>query len=96
LFVAAFALNELQEVSRDAAIRRLRDRSQAGDTVLIVEPLAGFVAPWWPRWQREIEQAGGRADEWRYRADLPEIVAKLDRAAGLDHRELTARSLFIA
>jgi SAM-dependent methyltransferase len=95
LFVAAFALNELQEGSRDAAVRRLRDRAQAGDAVLIVEPLAGFVAPWWPRWQREIEQAGGRADEWRYRADLPEIVAKLDRAAGLDHRELTARSMCI-
>jgi hypothetical protein len=38
---------------------------------------------------------GGRADEWRFRAELPPIVAKLDRAAGLDHRELTARSLWI-
>ena len=92
LFVAAFALNELPEASRDIAMRRLRDRAQAGDAVLIVEPLAGFVAPWWPR---EIKEAGGRAQEWRFRAGLPDIVAKLDRAAGLDHRELTARSLFI-
>jgi len=93
LFVAAFALNELQDASRGIAIRRLRDRAQAGDAVLIVEPLAGFVAPWWPR---EIGEPGGRAQEWRFRADLPDIVAKLDRAAGLDHRELTARSLYIS
>ena len=96
LFVAAFALNELPAASRDAAMQRLCVRADAGDAVLIVEPLAGFVAPWWPRWQREIERSGGRADEWRVRPDLPAIVAKLDHAAGLDHRELTARSLFIA
>jgi hypothetical protein len=27
---------------------------------------------------------------------LPPIVAKLDRAAGLNHRELTGRSLWLA
>ena len=37
--------------------------------------------------------AGGRGDEWRFRVELPAIVTKLDRAAGLNHRELTARSL---
>ena len=95
LFVAAFALNELPAASRDAAMQRLCVRADAGDAVLIVEPLAGFVAPWWPRWQREIERSGGRADEWRFRAGLPPIVAKLDHAAGLDHNELTARSLFL-
>jgi hypothetical protein len=40
--------------------------------------------------------AGGRADEWRFRVPLPDVVARLDRAAGLDHRELTCRSLWIA
>ena len=63
--------------------------------MLLVEPLAGFVAPWWKSWQRTIESAGGRADEWRVRAELPPIVAKLDRAAGLNHREITGRSLWL-
>jgi hypothetical protein len=54
------------------------------------------VAPWWNRWRQRVEDAGGRADEWRLHADLPPIVAKLDRAAGLDHRELTGRSLWLA
>ena len=38
--------------------------------------------------------AGGRTDEWRVGVELPPIVAKLDRAAGLDHREITGRSLW--
>jgi hypothetical protein len=96
VFVSAFTLNELAESSRDTVMHRLLARAQRGDAVLIVEPLAGFVAPWWPRWQQVMTDAGGRADEWRARKDLPEIVARLDRAVRLDHRELTARSLFIA
>jgi hypothetical protein len=64
--------------------------------VLVVEPLAGFVAPWWKRWREAFERAGGRGDQWRVRAELPAIVAKLDRAAGMNHLEITGRSLWIA
>jgi hypothetical protein len=92
--LAAFTLNELSETARDEMLPRLLERIARGDRVLIVEPLAGFVAPWWKRWRDAFEQAGGRADEWRFRIELPPIVAKLDRAAGLHHRELTARSLW--
>jgi hypothetical protein len=93
--VAAFTLNELPDAARDALLTRLVDRAASGDRILIVEPLAGFVARWWPRWRDVVESAGGRADEWRLRAELPSIVAKLDRAAGLNHREITGRSLWI-
>jgi hypothetical protein len=92
--VAAFTLNELAEAPRDAMLKRLLDRASQGDRVLIVEPLAGFVAPWWNRWREAFTKVGGRADEWRFRTELPPIVAKLDRAAGLDHREITGRSLW--
>ena len=54
--------------------------------MLIVEPLAGFVAPWWPRWRDAALKAGGQGNEWRFKVELPAIVAKLDRAAGLNHR----------
>jgi SAM-dependent methyltransferase len=93
-FVAAFTMNEIRDDSaRDKLLRQLIDRAARGDRFLVVEPLAGFVAPWWSSWRNAVLEAGGRADEWRFRIDLPEIVTKLDRAAGLDHRELTARSL---
>jgi len=96
LILAAFALNELADAPRDGLMQRLIERAAGGDRVLVVEPIAGFVARWWDRWRGTIEQAGGRADEWRFRMGLPAIVAKLDRAAKLDHRELTARSLFLS
>ena len=93
--VAAFTMNELADPERDALLSRLVDRASHGDRVLVVEPLAGFVARWWSRWRTTFEAAGGRADEWRLRAELPPIVAKLDRAAGLSHREITGRSLWL-
>jgi hypothetical protein len=93
--LAAFTINELSDTAREALLPVLLERASRGDRVLIVEPIAGGVARWWDRWRRDFERAGGRGDEWRVRAELPAIVVKLDRAAGLDHRELTARSLWI-
>jgi hypothetical protein len=94
--LAAFTLNELPDEPRDALLRRLLERAAAGDQVLIVEPLARGVAPWWNRWQDRVVAAGGRGDEWRFRVTLPAIVTKLDRAAGLNHRELRGRSLWLS
>jgi hypothetical protein len=94
--LAAFALNELPDAARESLLMQLVQRDSTGDRVLIVEPLAGGAARWWNRWRDTVERAGGRADEWRFRAELPAIVAKLDRAAGLDHREITGRSLWLA
>ena len=94
--LAAFSLNELPEAGRNSTLERLVNRSGRGDRLLVVEPLAGFVAPWWSRWRDVVVQAGGRADVWRFRVELPAIVAKLDRAAGLDHGELSGRSLWLA
>jgi hypothetical protein len=95
--LAAFTLNEMADGPRDVFLDKLLVRaSQPGHQLLIVEPLAGFVARWWNRWRDRVEAIGGRADEWRVRTELPPIVAKLDRAAGLDHREITGRSLYVA
>jgi SAM-dependent methyltransferase len=94
--LAAFTVNELDTPARGALLARLLERAHQGDRVLVVEPLAGFVAPWWKTWQEAFEKVGGRSDEWRLRAPLPPIVEKLDRAAGLNHREITGRSLWLA
>jgi hypothetical protein len=93
--VAAYAINEVSAETRERLLLRLLAYAGRGGRVLVVEPLAGFVAPWWATWQRAFEAAGGRGDEWRIRPDLPPLVSKLDRAAGLDHREITGRALWI-
>jgi hypothetical protein len=92
--VAAFALNELDARDRDGMLPRLLGAARAGARVLVVEPIARGIAPWWDAWRRAFREAGGRADEWRVRADLPPALRLLDRAAGLDHRELIGRSLY--
>lgn len=93
--LAAYTLNELPEQERSALLQPLLDAGRAGARALVVEPIARGTAPWWETWREAFVAAGGRADEWRFRVALPEAVRRLDRAAGLDHRELTARSLYL-
>lgn len=91
--IAAFAINELDDAARQAVGERLLAHASRGGQVVVVEPLAGFVAPWWSTWRDAWQERGGKAVEWRARLELPPLVAKLDRAAGLNHRELTGRTL---
>lgn len=91
--IAAYLLNEIGETAREKTLGRLVAAGSAGSRVLVVEPIARRPVPWWDRWSRVFREAGGRDDEWRFQADLPEITARLDRAARLDHSRLSARSL---
>ncbi len=93
IVLAAYLVNELPPEERAALRERLLATAAAGSQVLVVEPIARGVTPWWSEWQRTFESAGGRADEWRIPIDLPPLLRDLDRSAGLDHRELTARTL---
>jgi hypothetical protein len=93
--VAAYTVNELPDTTRDALLPRLLDAHARGAGVLIVEPIARRMAGWWGGWERAFKAAGGRADEWRFTTPLPDRQRQLGRAAGLDPRELTARSLHL-
>ena len=61
----------------------------------VIEPIARRLTSWWDEWAREWKAAGGREDEWRFAVELPDRLALMDKAAGLDHRELTGRSLWL-
>lgn len=93
--VAAYVLNELPEDARKRLEDRLLDAAAQGGRVLVIEPIARAIAPWWDDFAARVVRAGGRADEWRLPIDLPPLLEKFDRAAGLNHRELTFRSLFL-
>jgi hypothetical protein len=94
--MAAFILNELDPAVRGRFRKEFVSNASAGMPVLIVEPIARRVTSWWDDWAAEWKGLGGRADEWRFRVELPERLALMDRAAGLDHRELTGRSLWLS
>jgi SAM-dependent methyltransferase len=93
--VAAYVLNELPDEARGRIEKRLLDTASQGGRVLILEPIARGVAPWWDDLAARFEAHGGRSDEWRLPMELPPLLQKFDRAAGLNHRELTFRSLFV-
>jgi hypothetical protein len=94
--LAAYAANELSGPSRDALLPRLLEAHAAGARILIIEPIARRLAAWWEGWETSVVAAGGRADEWRFAIELPDRQHQLARAAGLQPRELTARSLWLA
>jgi SAM-dependent methyltransferase len=91
--LAAFVINELDERSRADALERLLDAAQGGHAVVVIEPIARGVTPWWRQWSAAFEPVGGQTRDWRFRVDLPPVLRDFDKSAGLDHRELTARTL---
>jgi hypothetical protein len=93
--VAAYLLNELSAEARDGMQDQLIAASRRGIRVLVLEPIARGIAPWWPAAAARFSEAGGRADEWRFPIELPSVLKTLDRAAGLRHDELTVRSLWL-
>ncbi len=93
--IAAFTTNELDAATRARFRADLLAAAHAGAPVFVIEPIARRLTSWWDEWARDWKAAGGREDEWRFAVQLPEWLALMDKAAGLDHRELTGRSLWL-
>ncbi len=94
--LAAYLLNELDDLGRGLLLPKMLAAARAGAQVLVVEPIARRHRAWWPEWEATFTSAGGRSDTWRLEAHLPERWRLLDKAAGLEHHTLSARSLYLA
>ena len=93
--VAAYLLNELAADDRRRLEDRLLDAASRGARVLVLEPIARAVTPWWNETAGRFVAAGGRADEWHFDTNLPPSTALLGKAAGLNSREMKVRSLYL-
>ncbi len=94
--VAAYTVNELGDDARRTLREELLRAAESGAHVLVVEPLSRRAADYWPEWERTFRERGGRTDEWRFEVPLPDLLRRLDHAAGLDHRELVGRTLWLS
>ena len=94
--VAAYLLNELAPDARRRLEDELLDAASRGARVLVLEPIARAITPWWEDTSKRVIAAGGRADEWQLETNLPPSTTLLGKAAGLNSRELKVRSLYIA
>ena len=91
----AWAVNEMDDPSRAvllAALSRLKD---AGARILVIEPIARTVSPWWQDWCTELHGAISVGAEWKFESALPAALAATDEAAGFARTHLSARSLFV-
>jgi hypothetical protein len=89
----AYTANELPDPAREALLHMLSAGAGTSRPLLVIEPIAKRAAPWWTRWERALGEEAllVHSFEWRRRIELPEWIAAMDKAAGLDHAELTAR-----
>jgi hypothetical protein len=93
--IVAYTANELPDHGRATLLAQLLELHRDGARVLVIEPIARSAMGWWRDWEPAVVSAGGRADEWRFLSTLPPRQQALARAAGLNPRELTARTLFL-
>jgi hypothetical protein len=91
--VAGWSINELDNASRERLLPLLVAAASQGAAVLVIEPLARGVTPWWDDWAEAFSAAGGRADEWKFDVALPPPLARIDDTAGFSREGLGARTM---
>lgn len=93
LLVLGWVVNELSPDPRERLLRGIEAALARGARLLVLEPLALSAAPWWPAWAERLAVWGVEDRTLRCALDLPAWIHEMDRACGLDHRELRARVL---
>jgi hypothetical protein len=92
----AWAVNELAPPARARLLTAVETIASRGAMVLVIEPIARRVSPWWHEWLSALAPFGASDADWKVRAALPPPLARLDDAAGFRRDALTARTLAIA
>jgi len=92
--VAGWAINELTKDVRNAILPKLVAFAAERGPVLIVEPLSHAASPWWDEWVAAFAPAQCRADEWKFRTELPPMIKDLSHRAGFRRDVLGARSIW--
>ena len=92
--VAGYVANELTEDDRTALLRTLTRAIRQGSDLLVLEPLSGRAAPWWPEWSTAFAACGARADTWTLTLDPPPLTRRLGLAAGLTPTLTKLRTIY--
>jgi len=90
--IYGWSVNELDRATRDRLRPSILALGRLGARVLVVEPIAQSLVPWWQDWARAFAGAGGRADLWKFDTPLPAPLRDLDAEAGFQREGLGART----
>jgi hypothetical protein len=91
-----WAVNELADAERHLLLESLSAIAMRGAALLVLEPLAGAVTPWWPQWSETLAKVGGRTLIGKWAWPLPDVIRRLDEEAGFDRETLSAKVLWVA
>jgi SAM-dependent methyltransferase len=94
LLAAGWTLNECRPELRTRIVAHLTRALDAGARVIVLEPLARAVAPWWDELAAALAPLGFASELHKYSIERPDWIERLDEASGLDHREIGARVLW--
>ena len=88
-----WSVNELDNPTRARLLPAITALARAGHPLLIIEPLARGMSPWWDDWAAALAPSGARAQDWKFDVDLPPALAAIDEAAGFRREGLGARAI---
>jgi SAM-dependent methyltransferase len=91
LLAAGWVTNELNDDARERFLDALLEARRRGAHLLLIEPLAGAASPWWKDQAPRFQAEGAAARPLKKNLVLPAWIARMDKAAGLNHRPLGAR-----
>lgn len=95
-WLAAYVIDELTADERGALLSRIRRCLQTGGTLLVVEPISRRISRWMEEWEAVLSGFSTRLDDWRFSLELPDLLLRLDRAAGLRNaEEVACRTLLV-
>lgn len=81
--LAGWSVNELDAEARDRLQTGVRAAVARGAALLVLEPLARGITPWWDGWTAAFAPEGVTAHEFRFDDAVPPVLADLAASAGL-------------
>jgi hypothetical protein len=95
MVMLGWSVNELEAASRTRLLAALTRLAARGVRVVVIEPIARGVSPWWKEWVAAFGRLHGpsRADDWKFDVPLPPALDRMNEAAGFSARTLSARTI---
>jgi hypothetical protein len=92
--IAGWTINELAKADRDQLLDVVDQLLARGVTLVVLEPLARGVAPWWDEWAARLAPRNVRECDVKAEVDLPAPLDAFSEAAGFRKKELGVRVMF--
>lgn len=92
--IAGWTINELTKGDRDRLLGVLDQLLERGASLIVLEPLARGVTPWWDEWLTRLGKHGVQESDFKAGVDLPAPLDAFSDAAGFRKKELGARLMY--